>query len=49
MKNKKEEIEKSEIYRDAFYVLHRSRDKNIFEKDEKIIGVITEDRIITIC
>jgi type I restriction-modification system DNA methylase subunit len=27
------------------YALHRARDENIFVKDEKIIGVITEDRI----
>ena len=28
-----------------FWALHRSREKSIFEKDEKIVGVITGDKI----
>jgi len=30
----------------SIYSLHRSRDKNIFEKKSKLVGVITADRII---
>ena len=30
-----------------FYTLHRARNKNIFEKESKVLGVITGDRIIT--
>ncbi len=30
----------------SIYALHRARDKNIFTKPEKILGVITEDEII---
>lgn len=30
-----------------FYTLHRARNKNIFEKESKVLGVITGDSIIT--
>ena len=30
-----------------FYTLHRARNKKIFEKESKVLGVITGDRIIT--
>lgn len=44
----KERITCSEVKqkKHSLYVLHRSRDENIFLKPKKIIGVITEDELI---